>query len=88
MKVIKVKKEHKEILKDWSNLIDGLSSALEVLAERLASRRKMFWNFIREEYPEVKKDSLGKYNKEKQQIIIYNDRTEYMIDEVDEKINN
>lgn len=78
MKIIKIKKEHKKMLKGITDTSDGIINTLEVLSERLLQRKKLLWEIIRKEYPEVKKDIFASYDKEKQQISLYENRLEYL----------
>jgi len=78
MEIIKIKKEHQKMLKNISDTTDGIQYALEVLSERLLHRKKLLWEIIRREYPKVEKDMLAFYDKEKQQISLYENKIEYL----------
>jgi len=87
MKVIKIKKEHKGTLKELKNSINGIALGLEALSESMLRKKELLWEIIRREYPEVAKHKYSVYDHGKQQINIYMDKTEYMVDKIDKEVN-
>jgi len=71
MKKIKIKKDHQRFLDNVHNEIKGIELALESLSLSLLIKKKAFWEIIRKEYEEIKKEDVASYDSQKHIIEIY-----------------